>query len=240
MGPPLVILRTRSPTRQIGAREIMARIWCHLQGGSTTKSARGGHGAGAGRRPSHDAGCEEGEASCWIPLPAGTLGQTEQTEQSAKSGPTVTTSLWENGAAAAGGARVAAGNQVHLLFSSNQDGTAVVTVPTGTEAETTLESGTVNAGGDLRRGLSRPGQPTGRPTPSRLPSPVLRARRPPNPVGDMSARACSALSAACTAGRSARAPQAGARRRATRSGSRAPSRGSRDTRPPGSRCPARS
>jgi hypothetical protein len=63
-----------------------------------------------------------------------------------QAAPVVTTGLRVNGVNAACGATVAAGDQVCLLLSSNQSGTAVVSIQKGTGAETVLAQGSVQAG----------------------------------------------------------------------------------------------
>jgi len=60
--------------------------------------------------------------------------------------PVVTTGLRVNGANTACGATVDSGDQVCLLLSSNQNGTAVVSIRKGTGAETVLAQGSVQAG----------------------------------------------------------------------------------------------
>jgi hypothetical protein len=60
--------------------------------------------------------------------------------------PVVTTDLLVNGGASACGATVASGARVRLLLSSNQNGTARVTIRKGTGADTFLAQGAVTAG----------------------------------------------------------------------------------------------
>jgi collagen type VII alpha len=121
--------------------------------GADTTLASGSVQAGVTYRVCVTAGTADGQMRTFTVTVTNTSGQASSQEctftvgsSSAQGGPTVTTSLLVNGAAADCGATVAAGNQVCVRFSSDQTGTAVVTVRKGTGAETTLASGSVQAG----------------------------------------------------------------------------------------------
>jgi ribosomal protein S14 len=67
-------------------------------------------------------------------------------DKSAAQAPFVQTALRKNGVIVACGAKVASGDEVCLLFRSNQDGFAVVKLRKGHGADTILASGKVQAG----------------------------------------------------------------------------------------------
>jgi hypothetical protein len=82
---------------------------------------------------------------------AGKTGQIGQTGQpvagaTGQTGPTITTSLLVSGTATACGATVTSGAQVCIELTSDQGGTAVVSIQKGTGTPTTLASGAVTAG----------------------------------------------------------------------------------------------
>jgi hypothetical protein len=79
------------------------------------------------------------------PAHAGKTGQIGQVAGATGQAPTVTTSLLVNGTASPCGAVVASGAQVCLQFTTDQSGTAVISIQKGT-AVATVTSGTVSAG----------------------------------------------------------------------------------------------
>jgi hypothetical protein len=90
---------------------------------------------------------QTGQTSQTVPTVGGATGQTGQTVAGAtgKGIPTITTSLLVGGTAAACGSVVTSGAQVCLQFTSDQSGTAVISLQKGTSTAV-LASGAVNAG----------------------------------------------------------------------------------------------